>query len=430
MSAITITVFNKLYTHVPGVPESKHISLKNNSTPTRRNPTRTTDWSTVHTLIDIFSFLTMPLTRYRLVLRPPFLCIQRDNPHLTPFTKLGLEHVNSMRWAIDEGSRRGGLKVGEVTQNLIGGQGQLTSKVPGRPHLADPLLSRAVLRHPPQLENRFQCRPVVDAASLALLLRAEMSFSDDRRLTYLYPAHNKSCFHLHAESTSLLTNIGREELASSHNKAPPVSGAVHLLETRTFRGVIRQATITLCTRATVGCLFNGCCFSLTPGPVTWDYVPGFHPGLSGAYPRSTQPELLTPARAAPTTQSHQQYRGGTTACSLLLSHTQAGGTDRPTRQPISAWYVHSPSQQGNLPQDAAAHQTQGPVLASQLGRMGHPGVVVRLLASQQGETGSIPCGVAPGFSFLGIVQDDAAIRRNFLGDLPFPPSLHSCAASY
>ncbi|KAJ8886122.1 hypothetical protein PR048_012331 [Dryococelus australis] len=54
------------------------------------------------------------------------------------------------------------------------------------------------------------------------------------------------------------------------------------------------------------------------------------------------------------------------------------------------------------------------------------GVVVRLLASQYGEPGSIPGGIAPRFSHVGIVTDDAAARRH----LQFPPHLHSVATLY
>ncbi|KAJ8888062.1 hypothetical protein PR048_007548 [Dryococelus australis] len=43
---------------------------------------------------------------------------------------------------------------------------------------------------------------------------------------------------------------------------------------------------------------------------------------------------------------------------------------------------------------------------------------VKLLASHQGEPGSIPGRVTPGFSRVGNVPDDAA---GFIGDLPFPP---------
>ncbi|KAJ8896533.1 hypothetical protein PR048_001877 [Dryococelus australis] len=42
---------------------------------------------------------------------------------------------------------------------------------------------------------------------------------------------------------------------------------------------------------------------------------------------------------------------------------------------------------------------------------GRGGVVARLFASHQGEPGPIPCGVAPGFSRVGIVPDDAAGLR-------------------
>ncbi|KAJ8880583.1 hypothetical protein PR048_017053 [Dryococelus australis] len=59
---------------------------------------------------------------------------------------------------------------------------------------------------------------------------------------------------------------------------------------------------------------------------------------------------------------------------------------------------------------------------------GRDGVAVRLLASHQGELGSIPGGVAPGFSHVGIVPDDTAGRRVFSGISRFPlphiPALH------
>ncbi|KAJ8866368.1 hypothetical protein PR048_032211 [Dryococelus australis] len=51
---------------------------------------------------------------------------------------------------------------------------------------------------------------------------------------------------------------------------------------------------------------------------------------------------------------------------------------------------------------------------------GRGGVVVRLLASYLGEPGSIPDGVVPGFSHVGIVADDAAGGRALYGDLPSP----------
>ncbi|KAJ8880535.1 hypothetical protein PR048_017005 [Dryococelus australis] len=40
-----------------------------------------------------------------------------------------------------------------------------------------------------------------------------------------------------------------------------------------------------------------------------------------------------------------------------------------------------------------------------------------------------PAGSPPGFSHVGVVPDDAAGRRGFLGDLPFPPPSHSGAAT-
>ncbi|KAJ8895722.1 hypothetical protein PR048_001059 [Dryococelus australis] len=43
---------------------------------------------------------------------------------------------------------------------------------------------------------------------------------------------------------------------------------------------------------------------------------------------------------------------------------------------------------------------------------------------------SIPGGIAPGFSHVGMMPDDAAGRRCFLEDLPLLPPLHSNAAPY
>ncbi|KAJ8867380.1 hypothetical protein PR048_031181 [Dryococelus australis] len=51
------------------------------------------------------------------------------------------------------------------------------------------------------------------------------------------------------------------------------------------------------------------------------------------------------------------------------------------------------------------------------------GRAVSLLASDQGEPGLIPGRLTPGFSHVGIVADDAAGRRVFLGYLPLPPVL-------
>ncbi|KAJ8865853.1 hypothetical protein PR048_033376 [Dryococelus australis] len=46
----------------------------------------------------------------------------------------------------------------------------------------------------------------------------------------------------------------------------------------------------------------------------------------------------------------------------------------------------------------------------------------------QGEPGSIPGGIAPGFSHAGIVPDNTTGRRGFLGVLLLPPPQHSGAA--
>ncbi|KAJ8880261.1 hypothetical protein PR048_016727 [Dryococelus australis] len=56
--------------------------------------------------------------------------------------------------------------------------------------------------------------------------------------------------------------------------------------------------------------------------------------------------------------------------------------------------------------------------------------LIRLTVSHLGELCSIPSDVVPGFSQVGSVPGKAADQRGFLGDLPFPPPLHSGAAPY
>ncbi|KAJ8881002.1 hypothetical protein PR048_017475 [Dryococelus australis] len=55
---------------------------------------------------------------------------------------------------------------------------------------------------------------------------------------------------------------------------------------------------------------------------------------------------------------------------------------------------------------------------------GHGCEVVRLLASHLGEQGSVPGGVEPGFSRVGLVPDDAAGLRVFPEISRFPPFFH------
>ncbi|KAJ8871607.1 hypothetical protein PR048_027934 [Dryococelus australis] len=57
-----------------------------------------------------------------------------------------------------------------------------------------------------------------------------------------------------------------------------------------------------------------------------------------------------------------------------------------------------------------------------------PSSALNALPPNQSEQGSIPGRVAPGFSHVGIVPDDAAGRWVFSGISRFPPSLHSSAA--
>ncbi|KAJ8873407.1 hypothetical protein PR048_024223 [Dryococelus australis] len=77
---------------------------------------------------------------------------------------------------------------------------------------------------------------------------------------------------------------------------------------------------------------------------------------------------------------------------------------------------------GGLPRDQH-HLLVANVILSYLQYKGSRGEVVRLLTSHQGEPGSIPDRVTPGFSHVGIVADDAASRRVFSGICGFP---HPC----
>ncbi|KAJ8870476.1 hypothetical protein PR048_029498 [Dryococelus australis] len=75
-------------------------------------------------------------------------------------------------------------------------------------------------------------------------------------------------------------------------------------------------------------------------------------------------------------------------------------------------------------------------MSTVISHLPHPrgpcGMLVRRLSppAPLGEPGSIPGGVAPGFSYAGIVPYDAAGRRVFSGPSRFPQPFHSGAAPY
>ncbi|KAJ8867516.1 hypothetical protein PR048_031318 [Dryococelus australis] len=85
----------------------------------------------------------------------------------------------------------------------------------------------------------------------------------------------------------------------------------------------------------------------------------------------------------------------------------------------------SPARPPNIPRSKVSVTATLKTLKNSYG--GRGGVVVRLLASHLGEPDSIPGGVTPGFSHSGIVPDDAAGWRVFLGisrsSRPFVPTL-------
>ncbi|KAJ8878874.1 hypothetical protein PR048_019473 [Dryococelus australis] len=92
------------------------------------------------------------------------------------------------------------------------------------------------------------------------------------------------------------------------------------------------------------------------------------------------------------------------SCELLLLNVRSAAAPSPSMDFTSA--NPAPSARSCSPRMTWLYE----VLA-QPNSGGRGGVVVRLLASHLGETGSIPGGVAAGFSHVGIVPDDAAGRR-------------------
>ncbi|KAJ8894328.1 hypothetical protein PR048_006949 [Dryococelus australis] len=81
-----------------------------------------------------------------------------------------------------------------------------------------------------------------------------------------------------------------------------------------------------------------------------------------------------------------------------------------------------------IPPPLPATRGQSPSCPHLLSTWGRGGLAVRLLASRPGGPGSIPGGVAPGVPHVGIAWRDAAGRRGFLEDLPFPAALASMVA--
>ncbi|KAJ8896824.1 hypothetical protein PR048_002170 [Dryococelus australis] len=131
---------------------------------------------------------------------------------------------------------------------------------------------------------------------------------------------------------------------------------------------------------------------------------------------------------------------GSTQRSLLVAHQQMEDQAYidPIKSPLSRLY-HIRHEVGGIQiilemaiKLADHSDLFGSVTRRQFGRSftiysniveGRGGVVVRLLASHQGEPGSIPFGVAPGFSHVGIGPDDAADGRVFSGISRFPRPL-------
>ncbi|KAJ8871644.1 hypothetical protein PR048_027971 [Dryococelus australis] len=106
-------------------------------------------------------------------------------------------------------------------------------------------------------------------------------------------------------------------------------------------------------------------------------------------------------------------------CSILTSITLFGSQDLDVKsRPNLFTSLHS----------SLIVRLRKPIPCHSRGRGG--GVVVRLLASHQGEPGSISGGTALGFSHVGIVPDDAAGRRFSSWVSRFPRPSHSGAAPH
>ncbi|KAJ8869922.1 hypothetical protein PR048_028933 [Dryococelus australis] len=139
-------------------------------------------------------------------------------------------------------------------------------------------------------------------------------------------------------------------------------------------------------------------------------------GVNGTSPRKPIDQRHSPARFP-----HAKVRAGAQApgTDSLVCNLPVGGGGRGT---VVRWLdylggVAPGSSYVRIVSDDAAAQGRG-------------GVVVRLLASHLGESGSISGGVAPDFHMWESCRDDGAGRRVFFGDLPFPPPLHFGYAPY
>ncbi|KAJ8871731.1 hypothetical protein PR048_028067 [Dryococelus australis] len=123
-------------------------------------------------------------------------------------------------------------------------------------------------------------------------------------------------------------------------------------------------------------------------------------------------------------RSNEPYRSGKRGGSRWVTPLSAG---QPTRRQLQHGHESAFEYATNL---SCSLWFTSFMFLIVLRRRGSGGVVVRLPASHPGEPGPIPSGVAPVLSQVGIVPDDAACRRDFLGALLFPPPLHSGAAPY
>ncbi|KAJ8872753.1 hypothetical protein PR048_026369 [Dryococelus australis] len=65
----------------------------------------------------------------------------------------------------------------------------------------------------------------------------------------------------------------------------------------------------------------------------------------------------------------------------------------------------------------------GASLSGEISLPDRPIIMVSLLASRLDEPGSNPCGLAPGFSHVGIMPGDVTGRRGFTRETSFPPAL-------
>ncbi|KAJ8871388.1 hypothetical protein PR048_027705 [Dryococelus australis] len=171
-----------------------------------------------------------------------------------------------------------------------------------------------------------------------------------------------------------------------------------------------------------------------------------HPGVTAPGVEPASPKWEAKTTLTPYNTLHEQHYTDTNTTPTQTSNTRltphktttavgpsVSGEDggRLAAQPIGRILQHAianPTQRSLAESRAASQRMRTPTPKEPPLRWGRGIIEDRLLASHIRVPGSISGVVATGFSQVGIVQDDAAVRQSFLGGLPVSPPLQSCAA--